>query len=251
MLRRDRSDMREVVERAVSCFDDDLAALRGLEHDLVLVVRACGGASARPRPSRSRRTSPGGRRCSSTTWSRSSDRQYLGLALLDLLGLERHLHADPSAVALLGRRLGRDGRRGGSRQGSRRSGQRRSRGFRQRPGSRRLALRRSSSDGRIPSPHAAPEAVRGWPCASTAAGHGDPRHRSPGCRRGRTRPRHIEDEGGVAVRSGWPPRQLMAWCFRFAGLHGDGAHRRPRVRTPARWSDGRERPHMYAVLTFN
>ena len=57
----------------------------------------------------------------------------------------------------------------------------------------------SKSDGRIPSPHAAPEAVRGWPCASTAAGHGDPRHRSPGCRRGRTRPRHIEDEGGVAV----------------------------------------------------
>ena len=70
-------------------------------------------------------------------------------------------------------------------------------------------------------PHAAPAAVRGWPCASTAAGRGDPRHRSPGCRRRRTRPRHrvgasagrrnrtghqrraerrpIEDEVGVAV----------------------------------------------------
>jgi hypothetical protein len=50
-------------------------------------------------------------------------------------------------------------------------------------------------------PRAAPAAVRGWPCASTAAGRGDPRHRSPGCRRRRTRtrPRHIEDEGGVAV----------------------------------------------------
>ena len=62
-------------------------------------------------------------------------------------------------------------------------------------------------------PHAAPAAVRGWPCASTAAGRGDPRHRSPGCRRRRTRPRHIEDEGGVAVTQRMAAAVAMAWCF--------------------------------------
>ena len=74
-------------------------------------------------------------------------------------------------------------------------------------------------------PHAAPAAVRGWPCASTAAGRGDPRHRSPGCRRRRTRPRHIEDEGGVAVTQRMAAAWLR-WFPRSAGLHGDGAHPR-------------------------
>ena len=62
-------------------------------------------------------------------------------------------------------------------------------------------------------PHAAPAAVRGWPCASTAAGRGDPRHRSPVCRRRRTRPRHIEDEGGVAVRQRMAAAVATKWCF--------------------------------------
>jgi hypothetical protein len=153
--------------------------------------------------------------------------------------------------------------------------------------------------------------VRGWPCASTAAGRGDPRHRSPGCRRRRTRPRHIEDEGGVAVTQRMAAAVAMAWCFpicpaarrwgapstrlcvmpwgpagewaqagrvprprllealrdyrRVKSAIADGAVRqscRSRAANPvrgeylasqpARWQrSARERPHMYAVLTFN
>ena len=156
-------------------------------------------------------------------------------------------------------------------------------------------------------PHAAPAAVRGWPCASTAAGRGDPRHRSPGCRRRRTRPRHIEDEGGVAItqrmaRVGYgvvfPDLPGYTAMGRTLDLrHGSGRRMGPsclgsRARDcealrddqlresgtcgrrwrlavvpfergkpargeylasqPARWQrSARERPHMYAVLTFN